>query len=423
MTLSALRALARRAGAWCWPRARRAAPSCWQTRRPALRGASRRRGGGGAGGPAPGRAHPSRPLRRTAGPRQGRRRGRGLPRRAGAGRRHGGAAGRRRSSRSRGTAADAVRLLGLLSGRTPHGDLGPGPGRWPPSAWALAVHERTEVDFLPLSPQWHRGLRRHRRAHGQGRGLRHPGLRRADGRRGRRLLLQRDGPAPGAAGDPAAPGARRPGSRHEPTALPLSGGGLGRGPGGADRPDPPARRDWSGAAAPTCPHCAVAIRELAVRGAPAIGVAAAYGLALSWRLARAAGSGPAALLERLRSRSRGAGGDPPHGRQPVLGPGAGRWPGPPPGRRRRRRRGRRRRPAGRGGSGARRGHRHVPGHGRGRRGPAAGLRHRADPLQRRRPGHRRLRHRPGRGLRRARRRHAACASTPTRPVRCCRAHA
>jgi len=44
-----------------------------------------------------------------------------------------------------------------------------------------------------------------------------------------------------------------------------------------------------------------AIEELAVRGAPAIGVAAAYGLALAWRLARAADDDPAALLERLRA--------------------------------------------------------------------------------------------------------------------------
>lgn len=43
------------------------------------------------------------------------------------------------------------------------------------------------------------------------------------------------------------------------------------------------------------------IVELAVRGAPAIGVAAAYGLALAWRLARAGGDDPAVLLQRLRA--------------------------------------------------------------------------------------------------------------------------
>jgi len=40
------------------------------------------------------------------------------------------------------------------------------------------------------------------------------------------------------------------------------------------------------------PSLCRAIVELAVRGAPAIGVAAAYGLALSWRLAAAEGETP-----------------------------------------------------------------------------------------------------------------------------------
>ncbi|MBU2500738.1 S-methyl-5-thioribose-1-phosphate isomerase [bacterium] len=47
-----------------------------------------------------------------------------------------------------------------------------------------------------------------------------------------------------------------------------------------------------------------AIRELAVRGAPAIGVAAAYGLALSWRLAAAEGLDGQARRERFRDDSR-----------------------------------------------------------------------------------------------------------------------
>lgn len=42
-----------------------------------------------------------------------------------------------------------------------------------------------------------------------------------------------------------------------------------------------------------------AIVRLAVRGAPAIGVAAAWGMALSWDLSRRAGLGPDAALERL----------------------------------------------------------------------------------------------------------------------------
>jgi methylthioribose-1-phosphate isomerase len=41
------------------------------------------------------------------------------------------------------------------------------------------------------------------------------------------------------------------------------------------------------------------IVELAVRGAPAIGVAAGYGMALAWRLGRAHGDDPRALLARL----------------------------------------------------------------------------------------------------------------------------
>ncbi len=49
------------------------------------------------------------------------------------------------------------------------------------------------------------------------------------------------------------------------------------------------------------PELARAIRELAVRGAPAIGIAAAYGLALSWRLSLAAGLGPEEALARLRA--------------------------------------------------------------------------------------------------------------------------
>ncbi|MCP4574290.1 MAG: S-methyl-5-thioribose-1-phosphate isomerase [bacterium] len=49
------------------------------------------------------------------------------------------------------------------------------------------------------------------------------------------------------------------------------------------------------------PKLCKGIVDLAVRGAPAIGVAAAYGLALAWRLARSAGDDPVALLERLKA--------------------------------------------------------------------------------------------------------------------------
>lgn len=47
-----------------------------------------------------------------------------------------------------------------------------------------------------------------------------------------------------------------------------------------------------------------AIRELAVRGAPAIGVAAGFGLALSWRLHAAAGASPADILPRFQEDRR-----------------------------------------------------------------------------------------------------------------------
>jgi len=47
------------------------------------------------------------------------------------------------------------------------------------------------------------------------------------------------------------------------------------------------------------PELCAAIRELAVRGAPAIGIAAAYGLALAWSRAIAAGDSPTAALARL----------------------------------------------------------------------------------------------------------------------------
>jgi methylthioribose-1-phosphate isomerase len=51
---------------------------------------------------------------------------------------------------------------------------------------------------------------------------------------------------------------------------------------------------------PDVPGLAEAIRTLAVRGAPAIGVAAAWGLALSWDLSRRAGRDAAGALARLR---------------------------------------------------------------------------------------------------------------------------
>ncbi len=52
------------------------------------------------------------------------------------------------------------------------------------------------------------------------------------------------------------------------------------------------------------PQLCAAIRELAVRGAPALGVAAAYGLALAWAGARQEGATAPAALARLREARR-----------------------------------------------------------------------------------------------------------------------
>ena len=59
----------------------------------------------------------------------------------------------------------------------------------------------------------------------------------------------------------------------------------------------PGRLAWRRCA--DIPSLCRAIVELAVSGAPAIGVAAAYGLALSWRLAAAQGGNTADMLKRL----------------------------------------------------------------------------------------------------------------------------
>ena len=95
--------------------------------------------------------------------------------------------------------ADALRMLRKLQGRT-HQVV---------TSVALVadetVHQATDVTnvtFRRLDDDLSRGLRRDRRADGQGGGLRHPGLRRGAGGADRRRLLQRDGAA-----DPA--GARR----------------------------------------------------------------------------------------------------------------------------------------------------------------------------------------------------------------------
>jgi methylthioribose-1-phosphate isomerase len=64
----------------------------------------------------------------------------------------------------------------------------------------------------------------------------------------------------------------------------------------------PNRLDWR--RCPDIPTLCRAIVELAVRGAPAIGVAAAHGLAMSWRLATERNSDTAAMLEYLENDRR-----------------------------------------------------------------------------------------------------------------------
>ena len=64
----------------------------------------------------------------------------------------------------------------------------------------------------------------------------------------------------------------------------------------------PDNLDWR--RCPDIPSLCRAIVELAVRGAPAIGVAAAYGLAMSWRLAVARGGDTASMLESLETDRR-----------------------------------------------------------------------------------------------------------------------
>ena len=60
-----------------------------------------------------------------------------------------------------------------------------------------------------------------------------------------------------------------------------------------------------------------AIRTMIVRGAPAIGVTAAMGVALGVRDSQ--GQGPSRAAARLRSHLRCSGGDPADGGQSVLG--------------------------------------------------------------------------------------------------------
>ena len=161
---------------------------------------------------------------------------------------------------------------------------------------------------------------------------------------------------------------------------------------------------------------AAGIRDMAIRGAPAIGVAAAFGIALGVRpldrgrpcpAARArrasarscASTRPTAVnlfwaIERMRAgstRDEGRGG--PVLRDALLEE-AQRDP--------------------------RRGRGRLPPHGRPGRGPGPAGRAHPHPLQRGRPGHRGLRDGPGRGALRGGPRARSGTSSPTRPARTCR---
>ena len=166
----------------------------------------------------------------------------------------------------------------------------------------------------------------------------------------------------------------------------------------------PERGEWI--ACRTVDEVARAIRDMVVRGAPAIGVTAAYGVALG-----AARHGDAARRASPPTLRRHA----PDGGQPVLGhraheAGAARGAG------------RRRSLA------ARRERIHAEdiaaclasGDTARRCSPSGARPH---PLQRRRAGHRRLRHRARRHPRRRRSAASVLACSPTRPARSCRARA
>ena len=169
----------------------------------------------------------------------------------------------------------------------------------------------------------------------------------------------------------------------------------------------------------TAAEVARAIKTMVIRGAPAIGVAAAMGIALGMRKSKAtgtqkfaaefykmcelmAGTRPTAVnlfwaIERMkrvvRRRRRG-------GRVGRSDQGAARP---------------------RSAADSRRGRRQLPRDGRVRRRGRAGRRADPDALQRRRAGDRRLRHGARRHSRRGRARQAASPSSPTRRGRSCRA--
>ena len=170
----------------------------------------------------------------------------------------------------------------------------------------------------------------------------------------------------------------------------------------------------------TAEDVAHAIRSMQVRGAPAIGVAAAYGMVLGARALRRRPTPPASSrtsngVDALLRADAADGGQPALGARPHARARAARSPNATASRPRRQ---------------AlltladAMAEEDVAAN---RSMGAFGLdlvperRERADPLQRRRAGHRRLRHRARRGPRRARGRHAASTSSSTRRGRSSRA--
>ncbi len=92
-------------------------------------------------------------------------------------------------------AADAARMLRLLSGRTHRVITGVAVVT---AEGTEVAAEATAVRFLTLSDEEIAEYVARRRAHGQGRRIRHPGPRRTLDSPHRGLLLQRNGPAAGA---------------------------------------------------------------------------------------------------------------------------------------------------------------------------------------------------------------------------------
>ena len=172
----------------------------------------------------------------------------------------------------------------------------------------------------------------------------------------------------------------------------------------------------------TAPEVARAIKTMVIRGAPAIGVAAAMGIALGD--AAQQGDRHAAVRDRVPEDLRPDGRHAADGRQPVLGDRADEAG------LRRRRAGRRvgRRDPRRGSSREarahpRRGRRELPRDRARRRGVRARRRAHPDALQRRRAGDGRLRHRARRHPRRRRGRQARVGAGRRDAARSCRARA